>query len=98
MIDMGPTANFTTAPGRPAFGAAEPLSRVGLSAYSCQSRPSLLALGAGPRPPKRMSVARKIDPPPLKWSILSYGFARKEDRNAEEELQAGRDRRQAAPG
>ena len=40
----------------------------------------------------------KGDPPPLKWSTLSYGFARKEDRNAEEELQAGRDRRQAAPG
>jgi len=29
------------------------------------------------------------DPPPLKWSTLSYGFALKEDRNAEEELQAG---------
>jgi hypothetical protein len=38
------------------------------------------------------------DPPPLKWSTLSYGFALKEDRNAEEELQAGRDRRQAAAG
>jgi hypothetical protein len=33
-----------------------------------------------------------------KWSTLSYGFARKEDQNAEEELQAGRDRRQAAAG
>jgi hypothetical protein len=39
-----------------------------------------------------------IDPPPLKWSTLSYGFAVKEDRNAEEELQAGRDRGQAAAG
>jgi hypothetical protein len=38
------------------------------------------------------------DPPPLKWSTLSYGFAHKEDRNAEEELQAGGDRRQAAAG
>ena len=39
------------------------------------------------------------DPPPLKWSTLIYGFwAIKEDRNAEEELQAGRDRRQAATG
>jgi hypothetical protein len=28
----------------------------------------------------------------VKWSTLSYGFARKEDRNAKEELQAGRDR------
>src|SRR5262249_29587020 len=37
-------------------------------------------------------------PPPVKWSTLSYGFARKEDRNAEEELQTGRDCRQAAPG
>jgi len=40
----------------------------------------------------------ETDPPPLKWSTLSYVFARKEDRNAEEELQAGRDRRQAAAG
>lgn len=39
-----------------------------------------------------------IDPPPLKWSTLSYGFAHKEDQNAKEELQAGRDRRQAAAG
>jgi hypothetical protein len=39
-----------------------------------------------------------IDPPPLKWSTLSYGFALKEDRNAEEELQAGGDRREAAAG
>jgi len=38
------------------------------------------------------------DPPPLKWSTLSYGFALKEDRNAEEELQAGGDRREAAAG
>jgi hypothetical protein len=38
------------------------------------------------------------DPPPSKWSTLSYGFALKEDRNAEEELQAGGDRRQAAAG
>jgi hypothetical protein len=38
------------------------------------------------------------DPPPLKWPTLSYGFALKEDRNAEEELQAGGDRRQAAAG
>jgi len=38
-----------------------------------------------------------VDPPPPKWSTLSYGLA-KEDRDAEEELQAGRDRRQAAAG
>jgi hypothetical protein len=38
------------------------------------------------------------DPPPLKWSTLSYGFAHKEDCDAKEELQAGRDRRQAAAG
>ena len=39
-----------------------------------------------------------IDPPPLKWSTLRYVFAIKEDRDAEEELQAGRDCRQAAAG
>ena len=47
------------------------------------------------------SRARSVagaDPPPLKWSTLSYGFALKEDRNAEEELQAGGDRREAAAG
>ena len=38
------------------------------------------------------------DLPPLKWPTVSYGFALKEDCNAEEELQAGRDRRQAAAG
>src|SRR4051812_25982519 len=38
------------------------------------------------------------DPPPVKWSTLSYGFCSKEDRDAEKELQAGGDRRQAAPG
>jgi hypothetical protein len=38
------------------------------------------------------------DPPPLKWSTLSYGFGLKEGRDAEEELQAGRDRRQVASG
>ena len=43
-------------------------------------------------------AAAEIDPPPLKWSALSYGFCSKEDRDAEEELQAGRDRRQAAAG
>ena len=40
---------------------------------------------------------RLAEPPPPKWSTLSYGLA-KEDRDAEEELQAGRDRRQAAAG
>jgi len=40
----------------------------------------------------------KIDRPPLKWSTLSYGFALEEDRNAEEDVQAGRDCRQAAAG
>jgi len=34
----------------------------------------------------------------LKWSSLSYGFCSKEDRDAEEDLQAGRDRREAAAG
>jgi hypothetical protein len=31
------------------------------------------------------------DSPPLKWSSLSYGFALKEDRDAKEDLQAGRE-------
>jgi hypothetical protein len=39
-----------------------------------------------------------IDPPPAKWSGLSYGFCSKEDRDAEESLQAGGDRREAAAG
>src|SRR4051794_1017490 len=42
--------------------------------------------------------ATGADRPPLKWSTLSYGFCFKEDRNAEKELQAGRDRRQVAAG
>jgi hypothetical protein len=40
----------------------------------------------------------EFDPPPLKWSSLSYVFAGKEDRNAKEDLQAGGDRCQAAAG
>src|SRR5690348_16044342 len=36
-----------------------------------------------------LEVGQDADPPPLKWSTLSYGFALKEDRNADEELQAG---------
>ena len=38
---------------------------------------------------------QRTDPPPLKLSSLSYGFALKEDHDAKEELQAGRDCRQA---
>jgi hypothetical protein len=38
------------------------------------------------------------DPPPSKWSTLSYGFCSRGGRDAEEELQAGRDCRQAAAG
>jgi hypothetical protein len=34
----------------------------------------------------------------MKWSTPSYGFAPEEDRDAEEELQAGGDRRQTAAG
>jgi len=30
----------------------------------------------------------QIDPPPLKWSTLRYGFVLEEDRDAKEELQA----------
>src|SRR5215207_5092717 len=39
-----------------------------------------------------------IDPPPLKWSALRYGFLAKEDHDAEEETQARGDRCEAAPG
>src|SRR5215204_595117 len=38
------------------------------------------------------------DPPPLKWSVLRYGFRAKEDHDAEEETQARGDRCEAAPG
>ena len=38
------------------------------------------------------------DPPPLKWSTLMYVTGIEEDRYAEEALQAGRDRHEAAPG
>jgi hypothetical protein len=39
-----------------------------------------------------------IDRPPSKWSTVSYVFALEEDCDAEEDLQAGRDRRQVAAG
>src|SRR5829696_1886175 len=39
-----------------------------------------------------------IDPPPLKWSALRYGFRAKEDHDAEEEKQARGDCCEAAPG
>jgi hypothetical protein len=41
---------------------------------------------------------RALEPPPLKWSILRYGFGPEEDRDATQEAQARGDRRQAAPG
>src|SRR5215217_3443112 len=34
------------------------------------------------------TVAHSIDPPPLKWSALRYGFGAKEDDDAEEETQS----------
>jgi len=41
----------------------------------------------------------RFDPPPLKWSTLMYGFLpEKEDHDAEEEAQAGRDCREVAAG
>src|SRR5947209_4067240 len=39
-------------------------------------------------------VQQHPDPPPLKWSALEYGFRPEEDRDGEEETQAGRDCRQ----
>ena len=76
--------------------------------YSEMGRPSIdpellirmLIVGYcfGIRSERRLCEEVHLDPPPAKWSTLSYGFAVKEDRNAEEELQAGRDCRQAAAG
>src|ERR1043166_5433627 len=47
---------------------------------------------------RHVEMLKETDPPPLKWSSLSYVFAGKEDRNAKEDLQAGGDRCQAAAG
>src|SRR4051794_6463391 len=44
------------------------------------------------------NILSAIDPPPLKWSALRYGFRAKEDHDAEEETQARGDRCEAAPG
>jgi hypothetical protein len=38
------------------------------------------------------------DPPPMKWSVLRYGFEPEEDRDGEEGAQARGDRGQAAAG
>jgi hypothetical protein len=38
------------------------------------------------------------DPPPLKWSVLRYGFGPEEDRDGEQEAQARGGRGQAAAG
>jgi hypothetical protein len=40
----------------------------------------------------------EFEPPPLKWSTVSYVFCSKEDRDAKEAVQAGRDCREAAAG
>jgi hypothetical protein len=40
----------------------------------------------------------ECDRPPQKWSTLSYGFCSRGGPDAEEDLQAGRDCRQAASG
>ena len=54
-----------------------------------------LDLPAGKRAAKLAAV---LDPPPSKWSALKYGNVPEEDHDAEEETQAGRDRRQVAAG
>src|SRR5512133_227500 len=38
---------------------------------------------------QRAQPSCKIDPPPLKWSALEYGFRPEEERYGEEEAQAG---------
>jgi PAS domain S-box-containing protein len=47
---------------------------------------------------QRGAALTQRDPPPAKWSTLSYGFCSKEDRDAKEAVQAGRDCREAAAG
>jgi hypothetical protein len=43
------------------------------------------------------AMIAQFDPPPLKWSSLMYGLSPElEDHDAEEETQAGRDRREVA--
>jgi adenylate cyclase len=49
-------------------------------------------------PSRVIEGIKEIDRPPAKWSTQSYGFGLKEDRDAEEELQARRGCRQAAAG
>src|SRR4051794_40019310 len=48
--------------------------------------------------PPRAERVEVIDPPPVKWSALRYGFRAKEDHDAEEETQARGDCCEAAPG
>lgn len=48
---------------------------------------------------RRLSLKRASDPPPFEVSGLMYGFRPEmEDHDAEEETQAGRDRREVCDG
>src|SRR3954447_6807579 len=51
----------------------------------------------GQRLPRVPTGECPSDPPPLKWSALSYGFRAEEDHDAEEETQARGDCCEAAP-
>jgi hypothetical protein len=64
-----------------------------LNAWAMHLRPSRNA----PIPSQIPHNRKGSNPPPLLVGTVSYGLA-KEDRNGEEELQAGRDCRQAAAG
>src|SRR5918997_6084450 len=44
------------------------------------------------------TASARTDPPPLKWSVLRYGFGPEEDRDGEQEAQARGGRGQAAAG
>ena len=57
------------------------------------------ATRSGRRAPGARGTGRaRRDPPPMKWSVLRYGFEPEEDRDGEEGAQARGDRGQAAAG
>jgi adenylate cyclase len=73
---------------------AERLDELGAAAIAFD----ILFIDADRTTPSRVIEGiKEIDRPPAKWSTQSYGLA-KEDCDAEEGLQAGRDCRQAAAG
>jgi hypothetical protein len=47
---------------------------------------------------RALAKRHAIDPPPLKWSALKYGFESLKEDGLGKTTQAGRDRREAAAG